>query len=463
MKRGNLILFTLLAIGLSIPAFATQTVRLATYNIEWLSSQTTQCGLKKVYDVRTQGQRLQHLKQVVELLNADIIGLQEIRDRQALELIFNPTEWTLVIDDDNNECQDLALAVRHPLTVKGAQNGSVNTGDEHYLFEDTDNSYFPRNRDVLCVEIFLPNNEGSLHVMVHHAKSRYGGRFTTDARRLGASRLIAKAIEKDFDDKPFVLLGDFNDSPDDASLNILETGNPNADFEMEEEKGAFLVNLTEPLYAAGFVSHGPDKDDINNGNLTIIDPNSRARNAIHRFEDVNTHDILFDQLLVPHSVFQYYIQGSAKVFDDPVAVKWDNNDWETASDHLPVYADFAFDFPPTEPVEEETAVSNALKIAALLPNPAGEDRGNEIVVLNNTENETIHLTGWKLRDRAGNIFVLGGQASGNSETSIIMESNSMPLNNSGDTIILIAPNGNNKHEVEYKKNQVTPGQYIRFN
>lgn len=69
-------------------------------------------------------------------------------------------------------------------------------------------------------------NIENLQTEVHHAKSRFGGRHTTDPRREGAARRLVHKLERAYHDEPYVLVGDFNDSPDDRSLNILEAGLP---------------------------------------------------------------------------------------------------------------------------------------------------------------------------------------------------------------------------------------------
>jgi hypothetical protein len=46
--------------------------------------------------------------------------------------------------------------------------------------------------------------------------------------------------------KDFILLGSFDDNPDDRSLNILETADPNALGSPKVIDGPFLSNLTEP-------------------------------------------------------------------------------------------------------------------------------------------------------------------------------------------------------------------------
>jgi hypothetical protein len=52
-------------------------MRVATYNIQFLST-----------EVVNQGDRLSKLQEVIALLDAHVIGLQEIADRAALELVF---------------------------------------------------------------------------------------------------------------------------------------------------------------------------------------------------------------------------------------------------------------------------------------------------------------------------------------------------------------------------------------
>lgn len=315
-------------------------IRAATYNIRMLSEATMDCDGIGLQDVRTQGDRLPKLKAVIALLDADIIALQEIHNRATLELLFPEDDWTLVFDDETGDCLNVALAVRSPLEVAGAREGELNAGPAQFLFEDASDDYFPRGRDLLTVEISAPDLKEPLYVMVHHAKARVDGRYTTTPRRVGAAQLIADALKGEFAGKHVLLLGDFNDNPDDASLNIIETGDNEAPIEMEEEPGILVRNLTEPLAAAGHVTWGLRDEDIAGTAINTIDPESRQRNYDLRNEDAHTGDILFDQILVTPSLFPYCIEDSAEVFDRAIAVESEGGD--PASDHLPVYADFDF-------------------------------------------------------------------------------------------------------------------------
>lgn len=104
------LLFAVLAIALANASWAQQQVRVASYNIRFLSTAVT-----------TQGDRLQKLRELIDLLDADVISLQEIDNRAALELLFPPADWQVIIDDDSGEDQDVAIAVRRPLTVRGLE------------------------------------------------------------------------------------------------------------------------------------------------------------------------------------------------------------------------------------------------------------------------------------------------------------------------------------------------------
>lgn len=203
-------------LALCTHVWSQEPVRVATYNIKFLSTD--------VADVTQQGDRLQKLWDVIALLDAEVIGLQEIDDRAALELIFPPAEWHIIIGDDSGNDQDLALVIRRPL--EPVPPDLRDADDEHFLFEGAaNNSHFPNRRDLLAVQVRIPGDGATFHVFVTHAKSRFGGRATNDHRRAGAARDIVNVIRSDFDGERIVLVGDFNDNSDDQSLNILENGN----------------------------------------------------------------------------------------------------------------------------------------------------------------------------------------------------------------------------------------------
>jgi endonuclease/exonuclease/phosphatase family metal-dependent hydrolase len=423
-------------------------VRIATYNIKYLNS--------NVGDPNRYGDRLAKLQEAIRLLEADVVALQEIDDRDALRTVFSANEWHLIIDDDSGENQDVAVAVRRTLNVPDFVD-SLDADGNDFLFASETNNYFPDRRDVLKVRVQDPTEPTEFCVLVVHAKSRYGGRADNDWRRVGAARRLIERIRADFDDVHFILLGDFNDNPDDRSLNILETGNADAPAGPEEIPGPFVINLTEPLCAAGHVSHGLKSNAIRADDNTFINTvvaTSREENNRLRGTNAHTGKILFDQILIPAWMVDSYVDGSCRVFDYAVAVR--GNSSTRASDHVPVYADFVFVAEaPTAPTTE------GLRIVALLPNPDGSDDNHEQVTLENPSAQAISLDGWKLVDQAQNEYAFSGSIPAHSSLTITMNRKAM-LNNSGDTVWLVAPCGTEQPSVAYTSAQARSGATIRF-
>ena len=170
--------------------------------------------------------------------------------------------------------------------------------------------------------------------------------------------------------------------------------------------------------------------DIVGDHINTIDPGSRQRNNVNRGTDVNTGDILFEQLLIPMRMKDRYLAGSARVFDRPVAIEGTAS--TRASDHLPVFADFSLGGPPIDPPA-------GIRIASLLLDPVGEDKGHEQVTIANGTSISLNLSGWILRDRAQNKFKPTGTVAANGSLTVTMTTHTMPLNNSGDEVFLIDP------------------------
>ena len=240
--------------------------------------------------------------------------------------------------------------------------------------------------------------------MVVHAKSRSGGRSATDNRREGAARDLVEALEQKYDDANVVIVGDFNDNPDDRSLNILEMGDPNAPAGPEQIDGPFLINVTEPLVVDDRVSWGLRTTNIVDGQINTQVPGSRQVNNATRGTSGQIHPILFDQILISSSLVDEYEVGSAAVFSQAVALEGTSQE-SRASDHVPVSASYAqrrdrqwgWRWRSTARASRAAPV----QIVSLLPNPEGEDAGNEWVTIKNVSMDPVEPDRWQLRDRAG--------------------------------------------------------------
>ena len=117
-----------------------QRLRIASYNIKFLNANVSD-------------DRAEAIKDVIEKLDAHVIALQEIDDREALEEVFDTNEWKLVIDDDSGDNQDVAVAVRNPIELV---DDNLDADDDDFLFSAASNTFFPKRRDVLNVAIKVP-------------------------------------------------------------------------------------------------------------------------------------------------------------------------------------------------------------------------------------------------------------------------------------------------------------------
>ena len=304
-------------------------IKIATYNIYGLDD-----GISDA--------RQERLQTVMRELNADIIGFQEIQSNSALERIL-PDNYTIGMLDDPEELQELAIAVREPFEIT----------DLKMIFpEKVHDQAFPRKRDLL--QAYVEGYGRRLIVLVHHAKSRSGGRDKTNPRREASATMTMRYLTSRVKYDHIVLLGDFNDNPDDRSLNILEYGDPDALPGIDQVPDAFLYNTSEAMLARDYCSYGYNDlyDKIESDIFDPMVPGARAENnkwrgKPHNFvQDVKVKAILFDQILVSQNL-KNHVQSSG-VFTHAEAVKGTRSRIRFSGDEI-VYTtrgDFASDHVP---------------------------------------------------------------------------------------------------------------------
>lgn len=101
-----------------------------------------------------------------------------------------------------------------------------------------------------------------------------------------------------------------------------------------------------------------------------------------------------------------------------------------------------------------------LRIAELIPDPVGDDFVAEQITFRNSGASMIDLAGWRVRDLAGNVWALDalGQLPPGQSVVLVRNGQEMSLNNGGDEIELVAPEGTVTQTVSYPK--VSSGQVI---
>lgn len=389
------------------PAHA-DTLRIASYNVKYLSA----C----VNYVRKDA-----LESTFESLNADIIALQEVRNRQALEYFFDTSSWHVIIDDQSTDDQKLAFVVREGIDYRLASGNHLDAEKSDFLFSDS--TFFPDDRDVLRLFVNVPELDGEIEILNHHAKSRYNGRVYSEARRIEATSEIVDYLRAQSESPYAIVLGDFNDNPDDASVNTLELGY-RADRNYENNPGSFLVNLAEPLLIEDIVSYGLNSRNDKNGAVDPTVIGSRDDNYLNYSDEHEVTKALYDQILVTPNLATASHLSRMELIKDSVAVT--GNSDTRASDHAPIYVDL-FDIEGN---------SDRLKITGLLPNPTGSDHNREQIQITSDLGYRFDDS-VTLRDEAGNRYELQLQIASGTSKSIVPTSTRFSLNNVGDRVDLL--------------------------
>jgi len=118
--------------------------------------------------------------------------------------------------------------------------------------------------------------------------------------------------------------------------------------------------------------------------------------------------------------------------------------------------------PETQPTaeqrkEEPTPISypSGILINELVPSPEGKDELEEWLELKNTNNQEVDISGWKIQDTIGStktyIFPEATKIKAQGYLVLTRPVSKITLNNSGDGLQLIQPNGNIIDTVTYEK------------
>lgn len=305
--------------------------RVCAYNMEWLSEEA-------------HPERIGRLKTIIRQINPDILAMEEVQSRAAVEQLFD-SSWDIAIKDDLAEYQEPALAVKKPYKIE----------DYDTVFKDASlDVAFPGGRDVLRVVVVSPSGSRTAFYVLH-MKSRSGGRLATDPQRKMAAGLLAAYLCNKTNENA-VVLGDLNDCPDDESVNILETGNVRAKAGRYKVENPLLVNLSEAMYDLDMVTHGLI-DLFRGAPPSPVVPGSKEENERWRGKDYDfvndskIHQTLLDQILVSpalaankpeikvHTSRECFEGKRGRTLRDDNGVATYTEKGTRASDHVPIYVD----------------------------------------------------------------------------------------------------------------------------
>lgn len=184
-------------------------------------------------------------------------------------------------------------------------------------------------RDILYISGKTPSND-TLHVFVCHLPSRSRGISKTEPLRLHAASILKREADLLLKKNPLsniIIMGDFNDYPDDKSIVEVLEAKPLSKFFKTNE----LYNLTVP--PAFKTEKGSYKHRTKWVMMDQIIVSGNMLNSESGFYTTFNNTYVFDSDFLLEDDIKY---GGKKPFRTYIGIKYNGG----YSDHLPVYTDF---------------------------------------------------------------------------------------------------------------------------
>jgi len=166
---------------------------------------------QEIYDLK-----IKNCSEVLFDLNVDILGLCEVENSKVLNDLnkaYKDRDYAIIhYDSPDNRGIDNALMYdedRFSITSSRAIENRLENGGH--------------TRDILYVEGEYQNR--TLHLFVNHWPSNYGGRDKAIPKRASTAKLIIeeiKILKKTDEFAEIILIGDFNENPDEDNIQMLE-------------------------------------------------------------------------------------------------------------------------------------------------------------------------------------------------------------------------------------------------
>lgn len=205
---------------MNISAPAPGTFRIASYNVKNLFDDIDDPDKADEDTPAKPAVEQKALAAVIDSSEADVLALQEVENIEALTEfrdkygLAKEYPHLVLIEGNDRRGIDVAFMSRHPISnVKSHK-------DEVFEIPGQE----PRGflRDLLQADIEIPKY-GPVRFFGAHLASKIGGDRSDVMREAEATaaRAIIKEEVKDFPGQRYVVMGDFNDTPDSKSVRIL--------------------------------------------------------------------------------------------------------------------------------------------------------------------------------------------------------------------------------------------------
>lgn len=202
---------------------------------------------QEIYDLK-----IKNSVEVLSDLDVDVLGLCEVENKNVLNDLnnaFTDKEYKIVHYESPDERGIDNALLYDPKKFKVISSKPIRNilgGDD-------------KTRDILYVEGTF--NRNLIHIFVNHWPSNYGGKEKSIPKRNFTSKLLLSEIQKinEVEVEPnIILLGDFNEDPDDNNVLLLESaGLTNLMMAMidKEDISTYIYRGTNYLYDQIIVSN----------------------------------------------------------------------------------------------------------------------------------------------------------------------------------------------------------------
>ena len=166
-------------------------------------------------------EQLQHLAQSIEELNADVIAMEEVENRDYLQRfvdVFLPDlgyEHVVLFEGNDGRGIDVGLISRVPI-------GEVRSR-RHLQFDGPNGVPQRFCRDVPAITLLPPGGK-PIEVWCVHLKSQRGDENESEAIRVAEAREVRRLLDESLTKDPesrIVVTGDFNDTPGSPTINTI--------------------------------------------------------------------------------------------------------------------------------------------------------------------------------------------------------------------------------------------------
>lgn len=274
----------------------------------------------KAWDKTRYHTKLDRLASVINLFKTQplFIGLAEVENRHVLEDLTRETDYKnysiVHYNSPDKRGIDCALLV----DTKAAK-----VIDSYTLTVELEDDFDFVTRDILCVHTQLSDGV-ECHLFVNHWSSRREGKYQTEHKRIAAAKTLRNKVD-DIQalnpDANIIIMGDFNDHPDDNSLEFMLQAKT-----ADNAKDNDLINLLYDEHEAG------EGTAVFKGDWAVLDQIIVSQSIYHQRAGIGIVSNDAEIIKIDELLFTYR-SGDQK----PSATYGGKKYYGGYSDHLPVY------------------------------------------------------------------------------------------------------------------------------